>query len=309
MRVAPRSAGDSASFFDTATSHALITNSTPPGDSTQKSCGTASTGASAASSTSGFHLVPDQCRLGPTSEDVLPKLVAAIVRVLRLADGRVSADFFDPGETGAEPHREFIRTQFAMRFGQAQGQTADGENPLDVRNAFNSPFRPFVLASTSVGQEGLDFHHYAHAIVHWNLPHNPVDLEQREGRVHRYKNHAVRKNIAAHHRTSPDLVETDDPWTRLFELADDGAGDMRPWWVFTGDAAIQRLVPTLPLSSEVGRLQDLVKATSLYRMTLGQPRQSELLVVLAGMSPAEQSLLRDAVSIDLSPSNAGVGHP
>ena len=63
--------------------------------------------------------------------------------------------------------------------------------------AYNSPFRPFVLASTSVGQEGLDFHTYSHAIVHWNLPSNPVDLEQREGRVHRYKGHAVRKNVAA----------------------------------------------------------------------------------------------------------------
>jgi len=54
-----------------------------------------------------------------------------------------------------------------------------------VRTAFNSPFWPFVLASTSVGQ-GLDFHLYCHAVVHWNLPSNPVDLEQREGRVHRF---------------------------------------------------------------------------------------------------------------------------
>jgi hypothetical protein len=245
--------------------------------------------------------VPDQCRLNPTSDGVLPKLVDAIVRVLRLEDGRVSADFFHANEPGAEPEREYLRTHFAMRFGQAQGHTADGENPVDVRNAFNSPFRPFVLASTSVGQEGLDFHHYAHAIVHWNLPHNPVDLEQREGRVHRYKNHAVRKNVAAKHGSGSDVVESDDPWTRLFELADDGAGDMRPWWVFTGDAAIQRLVPTLPLSSEVARLQDLVRATSLYRMTLGQPRQSELLEILAGLSPSEQQVLRDAISIDLSP--------
>ncbi len=35
-----------------------------------------------------------------------------------------------------------------------------------------------------------------HSIVHWNLPSNPVDLEQREGRIHRYKGHALRKNIA-----------------------------------------------------------------------------------------------------------------
>ncbi len=51
------------------------------------------------------------------------------------------------------------------------------------------------LATTSVGQEGLDFHLYSHAILHWNLPSNPVDLEQREGRVHRFKGHAVRKNL------------------------------------------------------------------------------------------------------------------
>ncbi len=80
--------------------------------------------------------------------------------------------------------------------------------------------------------------------------------------VHRYQNHAVRTNVAAQYRARPDLVDADDPWTRLFELADDGAGDMRHWWVFTGDTAIQRLVPTLPLSSEVGRLQDLAKTTS-----------------------------------------------
>ncbi|MEA3275971.1 MAG: helicase-related protein [Pseudomonadota bacterium] len=61
-----------------------------------------------------------------------------------------------------------------------------------VRAAFNSPFRPFVLTSTSIGQEGLDFHPWCHRLVHWNLPGNPVDLEQREGRIHRYKGHAAR---------------------------------------------------------------------------------------------------------------------
>ena len=63
----------------------------------------------------------------------------------------------------------------------------------------NSPFRPFVLTSTSIGQEGLDFHPWCHRLVHWNLPGNPVDLEQREGRIHRYKGHAVRRNVAASH--------------------------------------------------------------------------------------------------------------
>ncbi len=57
---------------------------------------------------------------------------------------------------------------------------------------YNSPFRPFLLTSTSTGQEGLDFYPWCHRLVHWNLPGNPVDLEQREGHVHWYKGHAVR---------------------------------------------------------------------------------------------------------------------
>ena len=65
-----------------------------------------------------------------------------------------------------------------------------------LQQAFNSPFRPFVLATTSVGQEGLDFHWYTRKIVHWNLPSNPVDMEQREGRINRYKCLAIRRNIA-----------------------------------------------------------------------------------------------------------------
>jgi hypothetical protein len=246
-----------------------------------------------------FHLLPDQQRLGPGSEDPLDKLVKAAIGVFKLGDGRVGIDLY--GNVAEEDAAHLMRTHFAMRFGQARDVTAEGENPIDVRNAFNSPFRPFVLVSTSVGQEGLDFHHYAHAIVHWNLPNNPMDLEQREGRVHRYKNHAVRKNVADAFGSTVEVLEGGDPWTRAFELAEDGIGGMTPWWVYPGRAAIERLVPTLPLSREIGRLEELVKATSLYRMTMGQPRQAELLEVLAGLEPSEQEAIREAITIDLSP--------
>ena len=250
-----------------------------------------------------FHILPDQQRLRASSPNPLDAVVRAAIGVLTLADGRVSVDTY--GNSRQEDDAFTMRTHMAMRFGQARGATAEGENPVDVRNAFNSPFRPFVLVSTSVGQEGLDFHHYAHAVVHWNLPGNPIDLEQREGRVHRYKNHAVRKNVADRFGASAAVLDGDDPWTRAFELAEDGAGDMVPWWVFPGRAGIERLVPTLPMSREVGRLQELVKATGLYRMTLGQPRQAELLEVLTGLEPAEQEAIRTAIMIDLTPADPG----
>jgi hypothetical protein len=32
--------------------------------------------------------------------------------------------------------------------------------------------------------------------MHWNLPCNPIDLEQREGRINRFKCLAIRQNVA-----------------------------------------------------------------------------------------------------------------
>ena len=110
-----------------------------------------------------------------------------------------------------------------------------------------------MLVSTTVGQEGLDFHPYCHVVVHWNLPRNPVDLEQREGRVHRFKGHAVRKNVARRHRRGALAVEG-DPWAEAFELAVADRlptdSDLVPYWVYPDDngAAVERRFLALPLS-------------------------------------------------------------
>src|SRR5699024_9873948 len=51
-----------------------------------------------------------------------------------------------------------VNSHFAARFGRVQSNEGASEREATVRESFNSPFWPFVLASTSVGQEGLDFH-------------------------------------------------------------------------------------------------------------------------------------------------------
>ncbi|MCL4466058.1 MAG: DEAD/DEAH box helicase [Chloroflexi bacterium] len=209
----------------------------------------------------------------------------------------------------ASSGRSRMRIRFALRFGEDHaedgGEAYRGEQ---VREAFNSPFWPFVLATTSVGQEGLDFHPYCHAVVHWNLPANPVDLEQREGRVHRYKGHAVRRNLASRYGNTVRQTADGDPWAHMFECAcrDRAAGesDLIPFWVYSipGGATIDRYVPALPLSRDAKRLDDLRRSLAVYRMVFGQPRQEELLSYLASRIGGDelQRLVED-LRVDLAP--------
>ena len=239
--------------------------------------------------------------------DVVEKIVAEIKHASGLRSAPVIVDEL---VTNPDPHltKRRLRARFAARFGEDVDVDDKKANRKDlVRAAFNSPFWPFVLATTSVGQEGLDFHHYCHAVIHWNLPSNPVDLEQREGRVHRYKGHAVRKNIAQRFRTAANGVG--DPWSAMFAEArrvrDAAATDIVPYWVYPvpNGAVIERHVPKLPLSREEIRFHSLQRALALYRMVFGQPRQEELLSYLANALEGGTALSwADQIRIDLAPS-------
>lgn len=234
-------------------------------------------------------------------------IATAMVRALpiRTPTLRIDEIRHAHGQVGFE--RQGMRGRFALRFQSEENDAGRITRPEQVREAFNSPFWPFVLATTSVGQEGLDFHQYCHAVVHWNLPSNPVDLEQREGRVHRYKGHAIRKNVAKVFRDEA-LSGTEDPWEGLFRAAENvrpaGVSEIFPFWVYAppGGARIERHVPYLPLSRDRLRLEALRRSLAVYRMVFGQPRQEDLLIYLLSRLPAErvEALMREA-RIDLSP--------
>lgn len=200
-----------------------------------------------------------------------------------------------------------MRSHFASRFGEDKRDDGRGENRKElVRLAFNSPFWPFVLATTSVGQEGLDFHQYCHAVVHWNLPSNPVDLEQREGRIHRYKGHAVRKNLATAYGLHSIANREGDPWNNLFEIGRRkraaAEGDLVPYWVFPGSSAIERHVPILPLSRDNDRLENLRRSLTVYRIVFGQNRQEDLVqYLLAQVTVEELDVLMRELCINLEP--------
>ena len=181
--------------------------------------------------------------------------------------------------------RMSMRTHFAVAFANAEEKEANINRRKAIRNAFNSPFRPFVLATTSIGQEGLDFHHYCRRIVHWNLPSNPIDLEQREGRINRFECLAIRQNVA---RRYGDIRFKKDIWDEMFEEAKTkekkaGMSDLIPYWGLgkTDDMVqIERIVPMYPFSRDEQAYQRLIKILDTYRLTLGQARQEELLEYL-----------------------------
>jgi hypothetical protein len=130
-------------------------------------------------------------------------------------------------------------------------------------------------------------------------------MEQREGRVHRYKGHAVRKNVAKEFGVAVLEDESaSNPWDAVFAAGERarpaGESEIYPFWVCQteGGAKIERYVPQAPLSAERIKRKNLLRALGAYRMALGQPRQQELLQLLG--ADAES---RDLgwMRLDLSP--------
>ncbi|SIR42208.1 helicase-related protein [Bosea sp. TND4EK4] len=200
-----------------------------------------------------------------------------------------------------------MRGRFAMRLADYRDEEGAVARLGGVRDAFNSPFRPFVLATTSVGQEGLDFHPYCYRVYHWNLPGNPVDLEQREGRVHRFKGHAVRLNVAHNH--GAELMGRGavpaDPWEEMFAAARAATisdTDLAPYWLCEGPVKVERRVPILPFSRETQRLEWLKRSLTVYRLAFGQPRQDDLLGYLGDLLDQDMSMEElEALQIRLQP--------
>jgi hypothetical protein len=222
---------------------------------------------------------------------------------------RTSSIRVDDADGFLNDEHTLMRCHFAVEFGnQNMEKDENRERMTNVLNNFNSPFWPFVLASTSVGQEGLDFHLYCRKVMHWNLPSNPIDLEQREGRVNRYKGLVVRQNVVKKYLANLKST-TGDPWAELFDIAKQLEGTARakpelvPYWHLESDGIhIERLLPMLPYSRDVDHLERLLVVLTLYRLTFGQPRQEDLVNTLyKDLSPEKLDEIRKKLMVDLSP--------
>ena len=228
-----------------------------------------------------------------------------------------------------------MRSHYAMALGEEHERVEDGASgprtggggedlpgTAAVCRAFNSPFWPFVLATTSVGQEGLDFHGYCRDIVHWNLPTSPVELEQREGRLTRRDGLAVRVAVAAdsplrRFTRNPLPSAVDNPFSRAFARLEDDPhhrdhlDGLHPHWIYEAPGHseaqqhLRRHLIFFESSEDADRYEELRRETLLYRLVFGQPRQAELLNRLhrrhTGMRRKEIADLLPAHLLDLSP--------
>ena len=251
-------------------------------------------------------LVEAEGLIGSPPHDRVKGLAAAIHSALSLRPSQIEVDDPQIREGQLDVGEFTLRGRFAMRLADYRDEEGAVARLGGVRMAFNSPFRPFVLATTSIGQEGLDFHPYCHRLYHWNLPHNPVDLEQREGRVHRYKGHAIRLNIAADHACAVrgQGEPPPDPWAAMFVAARQQAtveSDLVPYWIYDGPSKVEIRVPMLPYSREVARLRWLKKSVAVYRLAFGQPRQDDLLEYLSTLREHLSTEDLEALQIRLVP--------
>ena len=217
---------------------------------------------------------------GELTRDQLMQLADDVRGALTLRPAPLQAKYPDGSH---EDLRMGVR--FAVRYSNSRSEDGDSARMPEVRRSFNSPFWPFVLASTSVGQEGIDFHWWSHSVMHWNVPSNPVDFEQREGRVHRYLGHAVRKNVSQEHGATVFTSAATNPWAVVFDAATESVSaapensvtEFSPHWIHPGTNKIERRLLDHPLSRDVTRTKQMLSGLATYRLALGQARQDDLL--------------------------------
>lgn len=204
------------------------------------------------------------------------------------------------------PLNEARATQTSGAGVDAARETADIPwRPEEVRNAFNAPFWPHMLVTTSIGQEGLDFHPWCRSLAHWDLCSGPVALEQREGRIARFAGLSIRRAIVEHlGQRDFSSRSNESPWTRLASLAERELSDetgLSPWWIASG-ATTDNLVFTIPGSEQSARLAHLHRERALYRLVIGIPEQTDLLDLIAAREEWDTDMIRQAC-LDLSAFN------
>lgn len=111
--------------------------------------------------------------------------------------------------------------------------------------------------------------------------------------------HAIRQNVAAN--------ESAFEWSKKFAQTrrkyGRGTSELIPYWCLPDDYPfqyqIERIVPMYPFSQDKMKYDRLINILALYRLTLGQPRQEELIAILQREDLTKEQM--EELFFDLSP--------
>lgn len=233
-----------------------------------------------------------------TNSHSWPKRLAELHAALALTGGRTTLH-----EGIKDQKKPRVRCNVALPLHQAKDEDIDVPRPDVVRHAFNTPFWPMVLTTTSVGQEGLDFHPWCKTVAHWDPAPGPVELEQREGRVARYAGLFVRRALGARFKGAIAESCGHSPWSEVARLAEseaqvnDSTGGMSPWWC-TQNAETVQLYLHCAGSSEAAIRSRLERRRAIYRMVLGAAEPERLIEELeATARPSPATVLENSLDL------------
>lgn len=147
-----------------------------------------------------------QARLLPSTDPKLERLLNIVSEKGRMANRRLlvfSAFRHTLGYVHAVLRRQGVRV------GLIHGSIDDDER-RELRQAFalepDDPDAIDVLLSSEVGSEGLDFQ-FCDALVNYDIPWNPMRIEQRIGRIDRYGQKS--ETVAIYNLVTPGTVDFD----------------------------------------------------------------------------------------------------
>ena len=145
---------------------------------------------------------------------------------------------------------------------------------------FRQPSGPRVMVCTAAGREGINLQ-FARVLFNFDLPWNPMDVEQRIGRIHRYgQNHTAQVY---------NLVLSDTIEGRIFLLLEDKLTEIAK---AVGKVDAQGAVAEDMRAQILGQLSERLNYDKLYQQALSDPElkrtQVELEAALSNSREARE---------------------
>ena len=128
-----------------------------------------------------------------------------------------------------------------------------------AQKRFKRPDGPNVLVCTAAGREGINLQ-FAKVLFNYDLPWNPMDLEQRIGRIHRYGQEFTAQVY--------NLVAADTIEGQIFLLLEEKLGDIAQ---ALGKVDEKGRIAEDLRGQVLGQLSNCLKYNSLYKEALDDP--------------------------------------